>query len=50
MISTLALVELRRLAIRLGLEPERVEPVVRPFRVLRLTEGILQLPGRIPSL
>lgn len=47
-ISTLAVIELRRLAIRFGIEPERVEPVVGPFRVLRLTEGILQLAGRIP--
>ena len=47
-ISTLAVTELRRLAIRLAVEPERIEPVIRPFRVLRLTEGILQLAGRIP--
>ncbi len=47
-ISTLAVIELRRLALRLAIEPERVEPVIRPFRVLRLTEGILQLAGRIP--
>lgn len=47
-ISTLAVVELRRLAIRLRISPEQVEPVVGPFRVLRLTEGILQLAGRLP--
>lgn len=47
-ISTLAVIELRRLAIRLSVGSEHVEPVVRPFRVLRLTEGILQLAGRIP--
>lgn len=47
-ISTLAVVELRRLARRLKLEPERVDPVVGPFRVLRMTEGILQLAGRLP--
>lgn len=47
-ISTLAVIELRRLAIRLAVEPERVEPVIRPFRVLRLAEGILQLAGRFP--
>lgn len=47
-VSTLAIVELRRLAIRLRIGPEHVEPVVRPFRVLRLTEGILQLAGRLP--
>lgn len=48
LISTLAIVELRRLAIRLRIEPERIDPVVRPFRVLRLTEAILQLAGRFP--
>jgi len=48
-ISTLAIVELRRLAIRLRIGPEHVEPVVAPFRVLRLTEGILQLAGRLPQ-
>lgn len=47
-VSTIAVVELRRLAIRLSIEPARVDPVIRPFRVLRLTEGILQLAGRIP--
>lgn len=47
-ISTVAVIELRRLAIRLAVEPERVEPVIRPFRVLRLTEGVLQLAGRLP--
>lgn len=47
-ISTIAITELRRLAIRLDIEPERVEPVVRPFRTIRLTEGILQLAGRLP--
>lgn len=48
-ISTIATVELRRLAIRLGLEAARVEPVLRPFHVLRLTEGILALAGRLSS-
>lgn len=47
-ISTLAIVELRRLAIRLRIAPEHVGPVVGPFRVLRLTEGIMQLAGRLP--
>lgn len=46
-ISTIATVELRRLAIRLDLEAARVEPVLRPFHVLRLTEGILALAGRL---
>ena len=47
-ISTVATVELRRLSVRLGLAPERVAPVLQPFRVLRLTEAILQLAGRLP--
>ncbi|MFT4230135.1 MAG: type II toxin-antitoxin system VapC family toxin [Microbacterium sp.] len=47
-ISTLAVTELRRLAIRLAIEPLRAEPVLGPFHVLRLTEGILQLAGRLP--
>ncbi|GLI27721.1 ribonuclease VapC [Agromyces rhizosphaerae] len=46
-ISTIAVTELRRLAIRLDIEPDHVEPVLRPFRVIRLTEGILQLAGRL---
>lgn len=48
-ISTVAISELRRLAIRISADPARVEPIVRPFHVLRLTEGILQLAGRIPT-
>ncbi len=47
-ISTLAVTELRRLAIRLAIDPERTDPVVRPFHVLRLTEAVLQLAGRLP--
>lgn len=46
-ISTLATVELRRLAIRLDVSASLVEPVLHPFRVLKLTEAILQLAGRI---
>lgn len=48
LISALATTELRRLAIRLELPPESVEPVLAPFDVLRVTEGILQLAGRLP--
>ncbi|WP_308466465.1 type II toxin-antitoxin system VapC family toxin [Rathayibacter soli] len=48
-ISTIAVTELRRLAIRLGIDALRVEPVVRPFRTIRLTEAILQLAGRLPQ-
>ena len=48
-ISTIAVTELRRLAIRLEVDAERVEPIVRAFRVIRLSEGILQLAGRLPS-
>lgn len=47
-ISTIAVTELRRLAIRLDVDAERVEPVIQPFRILRLTEGMLQLAGRLP--
>ena len=46
-ISTIATVELRRLAIRLDIDAAHVEPVLRPFHVLRLTEGILALAGRL---
>ncbi|GAA1814697.1 type II toxin-antitoxin system VapC family toxin [Agromyces neolithicus] len=45
-ISTIAVTELRRLARRLDIDAAAVEPVVRPFHTLRLTEGILQLAGR----
>lgn len=48
-ISSVATVELRRLAIRLGIDHERVDPVLRVFTVLRLTEGIMQLAARIPA-
>lgn len=48
-ISTIAVTELRRLAIRLEIEPSAVEPLVRPFHILRLTEGILQLAGRFTT-
>jgi predicted nucleic acid-binding protein len=47
-ISTIAVTELRRLALRVEIAPERAEAVVHAFRVLRLNEGILQLAGRIP--
>jgi len=46
-ISTIATVELRRLAIRLAIGTDRIETVLGPFHVLRLTEGILALAGRI---
>lgn len=48
-ISTIAITELRRLAIRMNVAPKHLEPVVGPFTVLRLTEGILQLAGRLPT-
>ncbi len=48
-ISTIAVTELRRLAIRLEIESTAVEPLVRPFHLLRLTEGILQLAGRFTT-
>jgi predicted nucleic acid-binding protein len=47
-ISTIAVTELRRLAIRLGVDGAHVEPVLRPFRIVRLTEAMLQLAGRFP--
>lgn len=48
-ISTIATIELRRLALRLALAPDRIVPVVQPFRILRLTEGILHLAGHLPT-
>lgn len=48
-ISTIAITELRRLAIRLDISSERIEPIVSQFRVLRLTESVLQLAGRLPA-
>lgn len=48
-ISTIAVTELRRLAIRLDIPPERVQPIVDRFRVIRLTESVLQLAGRLPT-
>jgi predicted nucleic acid-binding protein len=47
-VSRIAGVELRRLAIRLAVEPERVEPVLQPFRMLRLTDPMLTLAAHIP--
>lgn len=47
-ISSLAVVELRRLAIRLDVPLDAVQPVVAPFTVLRLAEGVLQLAGHLP--
>lgn len=48
-ISSLAAAELRRLATRLEVPPDRVEPVLAPFSAIRLSEGILQLAGRLPQ-
>lgn len=48
-ISTIAVTALRRLAMRLDIDAAAVEPVVRAFHVIRLTEGILQLAGRFPE-
>lgn len=47
-ISTIAVTELRRLSIRADIDPENVERILRPFRVIGLTEGTLQLAGRLP--
>lgn len=48
MISTIAVTELHRLALRLQIERALVKPVVDPFRTLRLTEGTLELARRLP--
>lgn len=47
-ISAVAITELRRLAIRADIDPARVDPVITPFRIIRLTDGMLQLAGRLP--
>lgn len=47
-VSRIAAIELRRLGMRLDIEAEHVETVVRPFRVLRLTEAMMQLAARLP--
>lgn len=46
-VSTLAVTELRRLTIRLDLDPALIEPVVKPFRVVLLTQSMLELAGRL---
>lgn len=48
MLSSLAVTELRRLSIRLDLPYPNVERLVRPYRILRVTEGILHLGSRLP--
>ena len=48
LVSTMAVTELRRLAIRLDIEAHHVEAVITPFRVVRLTDGILHLASRLP--
>lgn len=47
-ISTIAAVELRRLATRLGLDHDGVEPVIGRFHIVRLSEAVLQLAARLP--
>ncbi|WP_147918020.1 type II toxin-antitoxin system VapC family toxin [Ruania zhangjianzhongii] len=47
-ISRVAVIELRRLGIRFHLAVENVEAVLRPFRILRLTEAMMQLAARLP--
>jgi len=47
-VSTLAVTELRRLAIRLDIDAARATAIVGRFRILRLTEAMLQLAGRLP--
>jgi uncharacterized protein len=48
-ISTLAITELRRLAIRLALPPERPVPVVERFGAVGLTEPMIHLAGTFPQ-
>lgn len=47
-ISSLAVTELRRLVIRLGLDQTVAEPVLARFGVVRLGDGVLHLAGRLP--
>lgn len=47
-ISSLAATELHRMSVRVGGDPAQVSAVLRPFRLLRLTEAILQLAARLP--
>ena len=46
--SSLAVTELRRLAIRLNIPSDGVHAVVTPFTIVRLTEAVLQLAGHLP--
>ncbi|MFV0318708.1 MAG: type II toxin-antitoxin system VapC family toxin [Microthrixaceae bacterium] len=48
-ISAIATTELRRLALRLEIDQALIEPVITPFRVVRLTDGMLQLASRLPQ-
>ncbi len=48
LISRIGVVEFRRVAIRLGLDADATEPVIRMFTVVRLTEAVLQIAGRLP--
>jgi len=47
-ISTIAVAELRRLAIRLDIDPRLADDTLARFDVVRLDEGILQLASRLP--
>lgn len=47
-LSSLAVTELRRLAIRLDISVDRLHGVLEPFTVVRLTEAVLQVAGRLP--
>lgn len=48
-ISRIAGVELRRVAIRLGFGAEAATPVLAMFRMLLLTEAMMQLAGALPQ-
>lgn len=47
-LSSLAVAELHRLAVRLDFQVDQVHGVVKPFTVVRLTEAVLQLAGHLP--
>lgn len=47
-VSTLAVAELRRAVIRLGIDPLQCGPVVERFTVVRLTEGMIHQAGTFP--
>lgn len=49
-ISSLAVTELRRMALRLRIDQSLTEQVLRPFHTVRVSEAVLQIAGRLPQL